>query len=384
MDRREYLKAAGGSAVGAAALFGVYTTIFRSGTRPFDDAINTDHEPEEYDIDSRPGHLLSGITPPSRDMTVLDPREAWLGIEHAVVGIFLDMGHPPEEVERLTYSVIDAVWERGHVPHIFWQPFLPDREETSLQINSEIAAGEHDDTIEAWAGALANWAMREDDPDRRLYLNLAPEFNGDWSPWSPALGNDDEEDFVAMWQRIHDTVHETGLDSSHVQWIWTLDNATRGVDREACYPGDDYIDWAGVHGYNWSAWGSWLTPQEVYGSTISTIYNITDAPIAITEFATSSETEEGGNDPGRKDTWITDAYAFLRDERVSMTLYFDFVKETDWAIFDTPHGTDTVDIDGNEYTVSAAYRDAMTSNGILPAHPEHPRLLTDDEFAGNL
>ena len=382
MDRREFLTRAGAVGVAGAGVYGVYHLVIRDPTSLSGPRVDEDHEPATYDIPTREGDLLLGITPPSRDVTVLDPREAWLDRRHAVVGKFLDMGHPTAEIERLVNSLLHSTWERGHTPHLFWQPFFPDRDNTSNEVNREIANGEWDDYLDDWANALAYWLMHPDEPDRRVYLNLAPEFNGDWSPWSPALGDEDEEDFVAMWRHVHDRVMDTGLTDSHVQWIWTLDNTTRGVDREACYPGDEYVDWAGIHGYNWANWGSWSTPEEVYGPTIDTIGRITDAPIAITEFGTSSLTDDGEHDPEKKDEWIRDAYAFLGDENVRMALYFDFVKETDWAVFDTPHPSDIVEINDREYGVAAAYKEVATNDRILPANEEHPRTLTDDEFQG--
>lgn len=402
MDRREYLKvAAGGGAVSVAG-YGLYTSMFRdrerdenedeSGTQPSDgqtgqegadgDGSENGTVEEDFEAEPRDGWKILGVVPPSRELTVLDPFEEWLGKQHAVVGLFLNMGHPEAEIERLVRGVLGSVWDRGHIPQLYWQPFLPNREETSNEINAEIADGEWDDEIHAWANSLADWAHVDGGPDRRVYLNLAPEFNGDWSPWSPALGNDDEDDFVEMWRHIHDIHTDAGLGSEHVQWIWTLDNTTRDVDREACYPGDEYVDWSGIHAYNWANWGSWNDPVGVYGSTLNFTRTINDKPVAITEFGSSSEQDDGEHDPERKNEWLEEAYEFLREEDVRMSLYFNLSKETDWAVFDSEYGTETVEIDGQSYNAYPAYREAVSDDGILGTYPEHPRILTDEEFAG--
>lgn len=399
MDRRDYLKVAGGAGALAIGGFGAYTLLFRDGeVSPPEGAVGGESTPtpsgdtdgagtnDDEDTptpdqvaETREGQFLHGISPPSRDLSVLDPHEAWLEQTHAVVGIFVDMNQSPE---HYTSTYFENAWQRGHVPHVFWQPFFPERSASSDDLLTEISDGQWDDPIEDWANTLAAWAIRDDEPDRRLFLNLAPEFNGDWAPWSPALGReDDEAAFVEMWRRIHDFVMDAGLDQTHVQWLWTLDNTTRGVDREACWPGDAYVDWTGLHGYNWANWGGWRQPVDLYDRTIDVIRRITDKPLALTEFGCSSETEEGGNDPEGKNAWIVSVYEYFAERDIRMSLWFDIVKETDWAVFDVDPAPSSVDIDGVEYGKYPAYREVVTSDGI-PSHPDHPRHLTDEEFWG--
>lgn len=395
MDRREYLAFVGGTGATVLGGYGVYTSFFRTANGSDDSAnddgsegdsesngADSDDSDEDVDAETRDGWLLLGVTPSERDVRVLNPFEEWIDKRHAVVGKFVDMNHSDDEIDWLANGLFETTWGRDQIPHVFWQPFFPSQENASQDVCTEIAAGEYDDRIEAWASTLSEWATETDGPDRRIYLNLAPEMNGDWSPWSPALGDDTEEDFVEMWRRIHDIHADTNLEEEHVQWVWTLDNTTRGVDREAVYPGDDYVDWVSIHGYNWTRWGPWISPEEVYGPTIDVMRSITDKPLAITEFACSSETDDGGNDPERKDEWIEDGFEYLREQDVRMSLYFNLTKETDWAVFDAEHGTETVTIDDQEYEASAAYREAVDDDGILPSHPDYDRVLTDEEFTG--
>ena len=387
MQRRDYLKFCGAAGVAGMGAYGVYSTFIRDppvGTPGEIPDVNlSDTTLPEYSLEDRAGWTLLGITPPSRDFTVLDPVEEWLGRRPAIIGIFIDIGQPEGEIWRLTNSIVESAWNRGHVPHIFWQPFLPSQEDASTEVNRDIAEGEYDDEIQRWADSLAAWVYEDDGDHRRLYLNLAPEFNGDWSPWSPAVGDEDEADFVDMWHHVHDIFTDNGLDSNFVQWIWTLDNTTRGVDREACYPGDSYVDWCGVHAYNWAKREPWQSPEDLYGPTVDFVRGITDKPIALTEFASSSELGGGGHDPERKNDWIEDAFRYIRENDIKMTLYFNLTKETDWAVFGGEHGVETVDIGNRSYPAYPAYRDAVTQEGVLGPRSEHPRILSDEEFAGD-
>lgn len=382
MERRDVLKAAGGTAVATVGGVGAYAMLVRGendGDGRDRDALTQAAE----DAETRDGQFLLGVAPSSRDVTVLDPFETWLGKQHAVIGTFVDMGEDSVEIDRLVYGLFETTWARGSIPHVWWQPFFPDRENTTQEVIRELHEGEWDDILENWADSLYSWSTNSSGLDRRIYLNLAPEFNGDWSPWSPALGNVDEGDFVEMWRHIHDIVMDTGLESHHVQWIWTLDNTNRGVDREACYPGDEYVDWLAVHGYNWTNWGGWSTPAQVYGPTLDVLERIADKPIAITEFGTSSELVDGGHDPERKEAWITEAYGFVDERDIKMTLWFNIDVETDWQVFDVDPSPTVVEIDGREYGVYPSYREAVTRDTALGPHPTHPRRLTDEEFYGD-
>jgi len=331
---------------------------------------------------ARDGWLLLGVTPASGSFSQLDRFERWSGTDHAVVVRYADMGAPSADVRSIVHGELESVWNRRGVPQLVWQPFFGSREETPTEINREIAAGKYDDSIIEWASALAEWADRGlTSTDRRLYLNLAPEMNGDWSPWSPAVGTDNEADFVDMWRRVHDIVMDTGLDAGHVQWIWTIDTTTRGVDVRDCYPGDDYVDWLGLHGYNWSKWGGWRSPKECYKNTLDTLESIADKPLAVTEFGCSSESDRGHN-PTRKDRWIRDAFSYFKERGVRMACWFNTDKRTDWAVFGGERGTATATVDGSTYEAYEAYRIVADDPGILGPHRNHPRVLAGEEFAG--
>ncbi|WP_435348871.1 glycoside hydrolase family 26 protein [Haloarchaeobius sp. HRN-SO-5] len=387
MDRRRYLKVMGSVGVAGVGSYGVYTSLIRDGESDgFTDGPADRDGPgtqTTFDAEPRDGTMLFGLTPTQAGTERLALLERWLEKRPLVVGKFVDIGISDDDIRWYVYSLLETLWNRGHVPHLFWQPFFGSHEGTSANVTREVANGEHDGRIEAWADALADWARNSQVPDRRLYLNLAPEMNGDWSPWSPATGDTTEADFVDMWRHVHDLVTDAGLTGSHVQWIWTIDNTTRDVDVEACYPGDEYVDWTGLHGYNWANWGVWSPPEEVYTEKLDLLRSISDRPIAVTEFGCSSETVDGDYDPSKKSQWITDVFEYFTGADVKMSLWFNSTKETDWAVFGSEYGTDSVSLDGQSYTVYPAYQRAMNEPGVLTAYPDHPRLLTDEEFAGD-
>ncbi len=94
--------------------------------------------------------------------------------------------------------------------------------------------------------------------DRRIYIRLAHQMNGDWYPWSATTNGvgigagNTVADHVAMWRHVHDIVENIGLKNTDVQWIFCA-NATDSANShpmEAYYSGDAYVNWVGIDGYN--------------------------------------------------------------------------------------------------------------------------------------
>lgn len=334
--------------------------------------------------ETRHGKTLSGISPRAESSTYFDALEEWLGVRPAVAVVFTDMELSDDQLTWTT-DRLEGLWQRGYVPLLFLQPNFGAAAGDDRAVARRVAAGRYDDRLDAWGAALARWAIRSgSEPDRRAYLNLAPEFNGDWVPWGIPTERTTPEDYVGMWRRIRDRVMRTGLRSDHVQWIWTANNSSSGaVDIERCYPGDSYVDWVGVTGYNWVNWG-WSTPEELYEPIYRRLRALTDKPLAIAEFGASADCA-GGHCPDRKDAWIADVYDYVVANDVRLACWFDHwieKDETDWGVFDSEVGTERVRIDGRSAWAYGAFREAMHRPEFVHAHPVDARHLTDAEFAG--
>ena len=336
--------------------------------------------PESFE--TRNGDLLLGVSPQTLSDSKLSALERWQGGENAVVAVYVDLGASREDLLRFAESILTPVWERGSVPHVVWQPYVGGHEETPATIPQDIAAGDHDALLNRWADVLERWLRRPDGPDRRLYLNFAPEMNGNWVPWDDSAGGTTAADYVEMYRHVHGVVMDRDLTRDHVQWVWAVNHTGRtSSPLSAFYPGDDYVDWVGVHGYNWSKWGSWLSPAGVYGRTLDELARFSEKPVVVSEYGSSSESD-GGHDPARKGRWIREAFAYFRERGVGMALWFNHEKETDWAVFGGSRGTERVTLDGTTYDAYREYREAASADWVLPAYPDHPRRLTDAEFRG--
>ena len=383
--------------------------------------------------ETRSGAALTGVYPGGPEfVSNLTPYTEWLGQPSAVVLLFVDALGPTENKRWFVEQPLTNVWQAGHVPMISWQPFTDERGQTPETIERMIAEGEYDDELVEWASLLASWARPQGDRTRgrRFYIRPAHEMNGNWFPWgsldatridatvTPVPGGSENatetlpgasraagtpEEYVEMWQRLYEAFDETALDETDMQWVWAVNADQVPTDNrtERYYPGDEYVDWTAIDGFNFGAtqsYSSWRTPDELYDPMLGRLRELTDKPVALTEFASTSfiETASEGSDgesandgeyrPERKTEWIEAVYEYIDENDIKMACWFDVDKdgsdEADWSVFDGGHGTATVQLSGEEYRAYEAYKRTVTGERFLAARTDYPSLLTDAEFAG--
>jgi hypothetical protein len=178
----------------------------------------------------------------------------------------------------------------------------------------EIASGVYDAPLRTWAQKAAAWG-------KPFFFRFDWEMNGSWFPWgrSQPAG-----DFVAAWRRFHDIAEQAG--ARNITWVWcpNIDTWDKLTPYSQLYPGDAYVDWTCLDGYNQSSRTAWETFSQVFGVSYGKLLNVAPTkPIMVGE--TSSE-ETGGS----KAAWITDALARLPAEfpKVKAFVWFN------WRIYE--------------------------------------------------
>ncbi|HIQ05018.1 MAG TPA: hypothetical protein EYH31_04880 [Anaerolineae bacterium] len=288
--------------------------------------------------------------------------EDWQGKTDSVVLLY--QGANPDNQQPFPADQLDAIWNDGHTPLVTWELRGT---EAITDIISYIHNGGLDAYFSTWAAAAAAWCARPwvvgDQHGRQRSLLLRPfhEMNGNWYPW----GQQPPAAFIAAWQRIHDRFVAAGVGPACVRWVWSVNNVDVGSHiAEEYYPGDAYVDWVAVDGYNWGlsqpevGWDEWLGAQFIVGPMLHRLSTLApNKPQGLTEFASSSVVQTTSSGPDEQGTctgaatkaqWITDAYTTVLRAypNLRLVIYFNEDKagcrtlrpgESDWAVFTTPN-----------------------------------------------
>jgi beta-mannanase len=317
--------------------------------------------------------------------------EAWQAKKHAVVNLFTDWTNTTKVMNNLFGQQLPNIWNNGNIPMVTWEPFTGGQTPNDIEVR--IAAGQYNPYITNWATRMKTFLSGPDGvygnaDDRRAYLRLGHEMNGNWYPWSPAVGGNSPVDYVAMWRRVRGIFGGMGLDALHLQWIWCVNaEDVGGSAAEEFYPGNDYVDWVAIDGYNWGAsraGTAWKSPADIYGPMLTRVRAITgnSKPAALTEFATTSAAAGGTSVPA-KSAWIGDVFAYAGSNQLKMLVWFNTDKETDWAVFGGANGDGTFKFGKTTYKTYANYKSAVGANLFTAPDTANPRLITDAQFTGN-
>ncbi|CAA6812266.1 MAG: Glycosyl hydrolase family 26/Calx-beta domain, partial [uncultured Thiotrichaceae bacterium] len=315
------------------------------------------------------------------DITAL---EAWQEKKNAVITLFANFN--PDQQNNVFTHQLPNLWNNGNIPLISWEPYLQ-ATGTPDSIERDIVNGDHDIYLNSWISDLKIFLSGPDSTfntadDRRIYLRLAHEMNGNWYPWSAVNADESPQDYIAMWRHIHDIFTGMDIGKNHVQWIWS----TSATDHNAYprmvehyYPGDEYVDWLGVDGYGRKTSdtnSSVRMPARVFGNIIPRLRLISKKPISINETGAYSA---AGTLIGEKTVWLEKFFAYVKEHNIQLISWFNKDLEKDWAIFDGLYG-DTTSTAGE--TVYSAYKTGVQSNWIKSSDISNPRLLDQITFEG--
>jgi hypothetical protein len=215
----------------------------------------------------------------------------------------------------------------GRIPLITWEPWT-----NSVGIPlDDIINGVHDAMIQMRAQSSKNVGGT-------FFLRWGHEMNGNWYPWDGfhnGANASGPAKYVAAYRHIHDIF--TSVGATNVLWVLcpNSDNVPNDAWNQwtAYYPGDTYVDWMGVDGYNWGdilPASGWRPFSMIFGTLYPTMA-ATGKPILISE---TSSAEAGGD----KAAWIAGILPALRGSfpAIKGLVWFHINKETVWTVDSTP------------------------------------------------
>jgi len=229
------------------------------------------------------------------------------------------------------WTPMENVRQHGSIPVVSWnsQSIPSNVSEPDYQL-SDVISGRYDTYIREWASKAKAWG-------HPFFLRFNWEMNGNWFPWSEGVNGNKAGEFAAAWRHVHDIF--TAVGANNVTWVWCPNVSWYGSFQNfqsvsGQYPGDAYVDWIGLDGYNWgtnpSRSGEWQTFDQLYRASYRYLTETVapTKPMMIGEVASS---EYGGS----KATWIKEMLTELPKEytKIRALLWFDkYDSNMDWPL----------------------------------------------------
>lgn len=247
-----------------------------------------------------------GAWPTAENDTIRAFEDA-TGTDVEIVDIYLDWWTP---VQNVTHS-IGYVTEQDAVPHLTWEPQgLTTRDILDGNKTITLRGGDRP-TIDAYttefADVVCDVSERTGDP---VLVRPMHEMNGNWFHWGIGFKAQDgshpntNDSYKQAWRKLHDAFEAACGDGGDVRLVWAVNHVSVGQNTSftGAYPGDAYVDYVGIDGYNWGAaadWG-WNTFPDLFDRAYCEVTGATDKPVFISEWGS---VEQGGD----KAAWIGEA-----------------------------------------------------------------------------
>lgn len=270
----------------------------------------------------QPTTIALGVYQPGApaDPAVFSQLQNTLGRMPAIVLWYQDWAHG--DASRFPTTAMNNAVRVGAMPLLTWEPWDwqggPNQPAFALR---QIANGAYDGYLHQWAHDAAAW-------NSPFYLRFAHEMNGNWYPWAAGVNGNTPGDYVAAWRHIVGIFRQE--QATNVRWVWSANVEYAGSTPFASvYPGDTWVDWVALDGYNWGTsqpWSGWQSFYDIFNASYRQLVSLTTRPLMISEVACA---DQGGD----KARWINQA--FVTDipgkfPRIAAVVWFNERKEANW------------------------------------------------------
>ena len=244
--------------------------------------------------------------------STLDEYSSMVGRTPDIFLVFRNMDGP-----LLYSSEINNLRSRGETPMVTLEPYLG----SGVASLPDIAAGKYDSYFRKEADAVRGLGMT-------VMIRFAHEMNLLSSDWGPNKAGNSGSAYIDAWRHLVSVFRDEG--ANNVQWVWAPNVDYGGRPFSQFYPGDEWVDYVGLDGYNWGNSGSesFADFSKIFASSYATITQLSSRPLIVTETAAS---EAGGD----KAAWIEETFLKTIPEkmpRISAVIWFNENKERDWPV----------------------------------------------------
>jgi hypothetical protein len=240
---------------------------------------------------------------------------------------FAECGSGGCTMTKFPTTPLENVRRYGAIPVFSWNssasPPVLDQPSYSL---GAVIGGAYDSYIREFALKAKAWG-------HPFFLRFDWEMNGFWFPWSEGVNGNEPGQFVAAWRHVHDIFASVG--ATNATWVWcpNVDLYSSLTPLGELYPGNEYVDWTCIDGFNWGRRrGSpgWQSFNQVFHATYHRIVRrvAPDKPVMLAEVASS---DKGGS----KAAWIRDMLSRVRHRyrKIRGVIWYDVNdRGTHWPI----------------------------------------------------
>jgi hypothetical protein len=221
---------------------------------------------------------------------------------------------------------LNNVRNHGAIPLFSWNSSaIPETANQRPFRLARVIDGSFDPFIRQFAEAARKWR-------HPFFLRFNWEMNGFWFPWSEGVNGNKPGEYVAAWRHVHDIF--TSVGATNVSWVWcpNVDFTRKLIPLHTVYPGNRYVDWTCLDGFNWGKRhdsAGWQNFNQIFHETYKRILRIApDKPMMLGEVASN---EIGGSKPA----WIRQLLNIVPNKyrKIRALIWFDIKdRNTHWPI----------------------------------------------------
>ncbi|MCA9361593.1 hypothetical protein KC845_03490 [Candidatus Kaiserbacteria bacterium] len=243
-----------------------------------------------------------------------------VGINPDYLAYFIHWGNGPNHQGVLLPNWLEGVVaDKGRTLVLFWEA-SDYTGHTTIQpdySHRAILRGDWDEYLEDFATNLKNY-------NGQVILVPFSELNGNWNPWSGTTNGNTPEEVVASYRYVHKFFDDVPNVKFGIAFNAASVPNTEANQIERYYPGDEYVDYVGVDGFNYN--DPWLTASEVFTSALNRITKF-GKPMIVFSF--------GSSEGSQKPAWLNEALneVFPQYPLLRGWVYFNQNKERNWLLW---------------------------------------------------
>lgn len=210
-------------------------------------------------------------------------------------------------------NTLDSAYKEGRIVELTLQTTSQAAGEGNMVY--DILNGQYDEFLNSFVKETVEFG-------HPVLFRFANEMNGDWCDYSAYHTSRDPEIYKEMYKYIYKIFEEAQADN--VVWVWNPNEKSfpdfKWNDEMMYYPGDEYVDIVGLTGYNngnYYRGEIWRSFIEIYEPLYLKMASISEKPLMITEFSSSSI---GGN----KEQWVRNMFNHIdRYDRIKVAIWWN-------------------------------------------------------------